>query len=138
MSKYLPHGTQVQVDYVTIGGLMSVAIPERTRGQGETTDTNSSAREYIPGLRDGGDMVLTFRHDPTDVGQAKLESNYAVDGNAAVVTVTITLPSDAGSPGIYTFDGYVSAAPSGELALAEDEAAVLSATIKVGSAVTVT
>ena len=82
-------------------------------------------------------MVVTFRHDPTDAGQAKLESNYEVDGNSAVVTVEIQLPSDAGSPGTYTFDGYVSRAPSGELALADDEAAELSATIKVGSAVTI-
>jgi len=137
MSKYLPHGTQVTINSQTIGGLVSVSIPERSRGQGETTDTDSPAREYIPGLRDGGDMVLTFRHDPTDVGQAELESNYATDGIAAVVEFVITLPSDAGSPGTFTFDGYVSRAPSGELALAEDEAAVLSATVRVDGAVTV-
>lgn len=137
MSKYLPHGTQVIFNSETIGGLVSVTIPERTRGEGETTDTDSSAREYIPGLREGGDLVITFRHDPTDTGQAELETNYDTDGNAAKQTVEIHLPSDAGSPGTYTFDGYVSRAPSGELNTAEDEAATLTATIKVGSAVTI-
>jgi hypothetical protein len=80
-------------------------------------------------------MVLTFRHDPTDAGQVELETNYATDGIGAVVEIVITLPSDAGSPSTWTFDGYVSRSPSGELALADDEAATLSATIKVGSSV---
>jgi len=136
MPKYLPHGSTVSIASITIGGLVSVGIPDRSRGEAETTDTDSGGdREYIPALREGGSVELTFRHIPTDVGQVKLETNFNAAGLAAVEEVIITLPDSGGRT--YTFDGFVTAAPSGELALADDEAAQQSATIKVASAVTI-
>jgi hypothetical protein len=139
MAKYLPHGTTVTFDASAIGGLISVAVPDRGRGEAETTDSNSAwQREYFPGLREGGSVSLTFRHNPGDVGQLKLESNYVLDGSAAIKSCTITLPAAAGSPTrTYTFNAFVTAPPSGDLNLVDDAVAEQSATLKVAGAVVI-
>lgn len=141
MAKYLPHGTTVRINSILIGGLTSVSIPDRTRGEAETTDSDSAFdREYIPGLRDGGSIELTFRHDPDDVGQQTLESNFDANGAAAVVPIQITLPDTAtlaAGSRVYAFDGFVTAPPQGDLGLVDDEPAEQTATIKVAGAVSV-
>ena len=141
MSEYLPHGTTFQIGSTLVGGLIGVGVPDRTRGEAETTDTNDSFdRKYIAGLREGGGVELTFRHDPDDAGQAALEANYGANGPSAIEQCVITLPAAATSASgsrTYTFDGFVTAAPSGDLGLVDDEAAEQSATIKVAGAVTV-
>lgn len=140
MSKYVAHGTQVSINSKAIGGLISISIPERTRGEAETTDTDSTDREFIAGLRDPGSMKITFRHDPDDLGQKELENNYAAAQGSEVVQFVITLPNaattSAGSR-TYTFDGYVSQPPTGDLPLADDTAAELTATIRVSGPVTI-
>ncbi len=141
MSKYLPHGTTVTLASIAIGGLISVGMPDRTRGEAETTDTNSlGQRRYIAGLREGGSIELTFRHDPDDVGQIQLETNYNADGAAAEEEVVITLPADAtagsGSQ-TYTFDAFVTSITSGELGLESDEAAEQTATLKLATKATI-
>ena len=141
MSKYLPHGTTVTLGSVDIGGLISVSVPDRSKGEAETTDTGSGFdRAYIAGLREGGSIELTFRHDPDDTGQIALETNYDADGPAAIEEVVITLPSAAtaatGSR-TYTFDAFVTKPPTGDLGLTDDEAAEQSATLKVATAVSV-
>lgn len=139
MPKYLPHGATITFDGSLVGGLITVAIPDRSRGEAEITDTNSAwQREYYPGLREGGSVSLTFRHVKEDVGQLKLESNYVLDGSAAVKSCTITLPATAGSPvRTYTFNAFVTAPPSGDLNLTDDAVAEQTATLKVAGAVTI-
>lgn len=139
MPRYLPHGTTVQFDGSVIGGLITVSIPPRTRGEAEVTDSDSAFnREYYPGLREGGSIALTFRQIKADVGQLKLESNFALDGSVAIKSCTITLPAAAGSPvRTYTFNAFVSAAPSGDLNLIDDAVAVQAATLKVAGVVTI-
>lgn len=141
MSKYLPHGTQVSIGGQAIGGLIAVGPPERSRGEAETTDTDSGGdREWFPALREGGSIELTFRHDPDDAGQQQLDTNYAASGAAAIEEIIITLPTSATSASgsqTYTFDGFVTAPPQGELGLVEDEVAEQTATIKVDGAVTI-
>ncbi len=141
MSKYLPHGTTVSIGSVPVGGLVSVGVPDRSRGEAETTDTDSGFdRSYIAGLREGGVVELTFRHDPDDAGQVALETNYDADGATAIEEIIITLP-DVGTSSsggrTYTFDGFVTTPPTGDLGLVDDEAAEQSATIKVATAVTI-
>ncbi len=139
MAKYLPHGTTVSVNSQAIGGLISVSIPDRTRGEAETTDSDSGFdREFIPALRDPGSVELTFRHDPEDAGQLELNENFDDDGDSAVVPVTITLPSEAGSNRVYSFDAFVTAPPQGDLGLVEDEAAEQTATLRVAGPVSFT
>ena len=136
MSKYLAHGTLVTIDSVNIAGLISVGVPDRTRGEAETTDTASGGdRTYIPGLREGGTVELTFRHDPDDAGQTALETNFDAASASAVEEFVITLPDSGGRT--YTFDGFVTSAPAGDLALVDDAAAEQSATIKVASSVSI-
>lgn len=138
---YLPHGTTFSINGVTVGGLIGVSIPDRTRGEVETTATDSSSqRSYIPGLREGGSVQLTMRHRPDDLGQQQLETNYAAAGSAALVSCVITLP-DGATSGVgsrtYTFTGFVTQPPAGDLNLVDDEAAEQTAVVKVASAVTI-
>jgi hypothetical protein len=141
MSKYLAHGTQFSIGSVDVGGLISVGIPDRTRGEAEITDSDSAGdREYVAGLREGGTVELTFRHDPDDAGQLALEANFDLAAGSAVEECVITLPDAGTSPSgsrTYTFDGFVISAPSGDLGLVDDEAAEQSATIKVATGVTI-
>lgn len=139
MAKYLPHGTTFSINAVSVGGLIGVSIPARTRGDAETTDSGSTGdRRYIAGLREGGSVTLTFRHDPGNTGQQQLETNYGLDGSGAVKTCVITLPTTAGSPArTYTFDGYVSQPPAGDLDLVADGVAIQTAVIKVAGPVTI-
>jgi hypothetical protein len=137
MPKYLPHGTTVTFDGSLIGGLITASVPDRTRGEAEVTDTNSAwQREYYPGLREGGVVTLTFRHMKEDVGQLKLESNYLLDGSAAIKACLITLPAHAGAPArVYSFNAFVTTAPSGDLNLTDDAVAEQTATLKVAGGV---
>lgn len=136
---YLPHGTTASVGGSDVGGLIAVSVPDRSKGEAETTDTGSGGdRSYIPGLREGGSVELTFRHDPDDAGQTALETNY--DADDATVEIIITLPASATSASgsrTYTFDAFVTTPPSGELDLIGDEAAEQSATLKVAGPVTI-
>ena len=135
MPKYLPHGTQFSINAIPVGGLVTVSLPDRSKGEAEATDTDSGGdREFIPGLRDPGSIELTFKHVADDPGQMELESNYDIIGNEAIVECIITLPEEATTASgrrTYTFDGFVSTPPNGELALPDDETAELSATIRV-------
>lgn len=141
MSKYLPHGSTVSINAVAIGGLIGISIPDRQRGEAESTDTDSGGdRSYLAGLREGGSVELTFRHDPDDAGQTELETNYDTAPGSAVVEMIITLPDAATSASgsrTYTFDCFVTQPPTGELNLTEDETAEQTATVKVASAVTI-
>lgn len=70
MARYLAHGAQVLIGSIPIGGLTSIGIPDRTRGEAEVTDSDSNFnKEFIGGMRDPGHVKLTFRHDPEDAGQ---------------------------------------------------------------------
>jgi hypothetical protein len=138
MAKYLPHGTTLTFGGVAVAGLTGISIPDRTRGAAETTDSGSGFnRDYIPGLRDTGSVELTFRHDPADVGQIALVTNFNNDTSGNVVTCVLTLPAIAGTNRVYTFDAFVIKAPSGSLALADDTTSELSCTLQVASPVVI-
>lgn len=136
MAKYLPHGTTLSFNGVAVGGLVSVSVPERGRGEAETTDSGASFnRVFLPGLRDGGSVNLSFRHDPADTGQLQLETNFNTDGSGALKTCVITLPAPASRT--YTFTGFVTKPPTGDLGLVDDAPAEQSATIRVSGVVTI-
>lgn len=141
MAKFVPHGTTVSIGGQTIGGLIGVQVPPRTRGEAEVTDTDSNFdREWLPALRDGDSLELTFRYDPDDTGQQQLRTNYEAAPGSAQAEVIITLPSRATSASgseTFTFDAFPTVAPSGDLDLVADEAADFSCTLKVDGGVTV-
>ena len=94
MPKYHAHGTVVEFASATVGGLTSITLPDRQKGEVEITDGESGFdREFLPGLRDGGTVQLEGRHDPDDAGQEALEDNWESDQD--VETLFITLPSRA-------------------------------------------
>lgn len=140
MAKYLPHGTTFSINSKVVGGLVSVSFPDRARGVAKTTDTLDPDHTYLPGMRESGTVKITFRHNPDDSGQQELEDNYNAAPEDAVVTCVITLP-DAASSGsgqvTYTFDGFVTDPPKGDLGLVDDNPAEMNATIKVAGAVTI-
>lgn len=140
MAKYLPHGTTFSINSKEVGGLVSVSLPDRSRGTANVTDTESVQKEYLPGMREPGTVKLSFRHDPDDQGQKELESNFMSDPADAVVTCVITLPNAATTASgskTYTFDGFVTEPPKGDLALDGDDPANATATIKVTGDVTI-
>jgi len=123
--------------------LVSVSIPDRVKGEAETTDTDSTAREFIAGLRDSGTVEITVRYDPDDAGQLIVDNNYAAAQGSEVVAWVITLPGAAtASPspqGVasWSFDGYVQKPWTGSLDLVGDVAAELTCTVRVTGPVTV-
>lgn len=141
--KYLPHGTQVTIDGQAIGGLIGVTPPNSTKGEAETTDTDSGGnRGWFPALREGDTLELTMRHDPDDQGQKDLRSNYEGDGPSQIVEFIVTLPAagTAASGGqTHTFDGFVTNPPyaGNEQDLQADEVAEVTASVKVDGGVTV-
>jgi len=141
MARYLPQGTTMSVNSKLVGGLVSIDTPKRKRGMAETTDSGSgSDREYIPGLREGGTITLTVRHDPDDVGQKEIQTNYETAGSGAVVSCVLTLPdvSTSGSGGpTYSFDAFVTEPLTGNLGLVDDKAAEQQAVLQITGAVTV-
>ncbi|MFW6202561.1 MAG: hypothetical protein ACOC8B_08280 [Gemmatimonadota bacterium] len=135
--RFIAHGTSVTFASSTIGGLVSLSAPERTKGEAETTDADSNHdREYLPGLREGGSVTLEYRFIDGDAGQQALEDNY--DADNATEEMVITLPSaatDDSEEVTWTFDGFVTALGV-ELPQTDDEAVNGTCTVKVDGGVT--
>jgi predicted secreted protein len=107
--KFWAHGTTVTFGSVAIGGLIAVGLPAQSKEEVELTDHGSAGwREFVPGLRDGGNVTLGMRLKPSDVGQAALRANFTADG--VTEEVVITLPGDPENSEFqltFTFDAYV-------------------------------
>lgn len=136
--RFMAHGTVVTVNSVTVSGLVSITLPDQSRGEAEITDGDSGFdREFVAGLRDNGTLSLEMRYIPGDAGQDVLRNLFDEDFPEA--SVVITLPphaTDDSSVATISFDGYVSAL-GGDLPLADDEAASFTAEIRVSGAITV-
>lgn len=73
--------------YSTIGELLSVTPPPKSRDTIEATHMASpdGFREYIGGLRDGGESTLTFNY--TEAGATLLETLFAADAETFKITL---------------------------------------------------
>lgn len=104
------HGTQVTIDSTPIGGLRDIDGPQEEKELVDVTDHDSGGdREYVPGLRDGGTLDLTYLVESTDSGQQALWANYGDNTNPAAAFV-ITVPADptiSGSDFTISFNGFV-------------------------------
>lgn len=134
--KFSAHGTEVTVDSVKVEGLVAITLPDETVGEAEVTDSDSGgSREFIAGLSDNGELQLEMRYIPGAAGQANLRALKASRENVEIV---ITLPdaaTDDSEVGTITFDGYVNGI-GGSLPVAEDEAATMTASIRVSGEIT--
>ncbi len=137
MSKFFAHGTALSIGGSAIGSLVSIDMPERTKGDIEITDAESAGdREYIPGLREGDSITFECRREDQDVGQIALRTNYEADGTTAAIVLTLPASATSGATTItYSFTGYVNSL-GGSLPQVDDDAASLTASIKVTGAVT--
>jgi len=84
----------------TVGGVMSFSFGDGEASDIDVTTLASTAKEYRQGLQDFGNFSLELQRDPSDVGQAAMETAKAAQATRECV---VTLPSGD----IATFDAYV-------------------------------
>lgn len=109
----------------TVGGVVSFSFGDGEATDIDTTTLASAAKEYRQGLQDFGNLTLELMRDPSDVGQAAMESAKAAQ---AVREVVITLPSGD----VATFNAYVKSVSS---QAGVDAVVTGSATLKVTGAI---
>ena len=139
--KFVPHGVTLSFSSADVGGLANVSFPERTRGEAEVTDNDSGGnREFLPALRDGGQVTIECYKIPGDAGQAAMLANYESDlGVLGAEEAVITLPSQANDDSLVTtltFDAFVADAGSGDMDQTADEAQIVTFVLRVTGAVT--
>lgn len=71
-------GTQFRRAGAVIGNCTDLGGPERSRESLETTahDSADQYREFIPGLKDGGEVTLTLNYDPTNATHELLDDDF--------------------------------------------------------------
>lgn len=92
--------------WAEIPELTSVAVPATTQDYVDVTSLDSAGgfREYIPGLKDAGQLSLNanYTHD----GYQAL-SAYQTSGDMAYFRVTLAPAPDQSTGDVFTFAGYV-------------------------------
>ncbi|MEU6944296.1 phage tail tube protein [Streptomyces sp. NPDC046316] len=80
-------GTQFKRDstgsgsFVTIASVTDIAGPSRSREAIEVTahDSPDKYREFIKGLKDGGEVEITINYDPSAASHAALDADFEED-----------------------------------------------------------
>lgn len=118
MTKYLGFGVEIAWDaaggtsYETIAQVVDLVPPAIARDSVEATahDSPEAWREFIKGLKDGGEVTLTIQWDPA------LGSHSGANGLYSDLGEDVTIPSwritfpDADTTTL-TFDGFLTAFP---------------------------
>lgn len=97
-------GTKISINGTLIGGLTSINPPERSAETLDTTtlDSADGYREFIQGLKDGGEVSFTGFYDPAYTGLSTVDTAYE---NGTEDTYIITFPATIGAT--FTFTGIV-------------------------------
>lgn len=82
-------GVQFKRNAVLIGEITSINGPSESAKQIDVTSFDSTSREYIAGLRDGGEVSIDFNLIPGDTAQMGLRTDLAA-GTAQPFTLTLT------------------------------------------------
>ena len=90
--------------WTKVGGLKSFSGMDGSASDIDTTDLDSDAKEFMPGLQDFGAFNFDVNVNRADLGQSGLEAARAA---AKVIPFRLTLPD--GSVG--TWKGYVKTTP---------------------------
>jgi len=138
MAHHPSHGAELDWDsaggstYVAIGQVKDISGPGTVRGTIEVTDHDSSGwREFVAGLRDGGDVTFTVGYDNANTQHAALLTSM---GSDVVPTWELTLNMTSGTA-IWTFAGQVTAFNASTPVEGEN---TIDITIKVSGAATLT
>lgn len=103
------HGAYMLVDSVRIGGVTSLGLPEQAKSEVEITSHDSAGwREFVGGLRDGGQVAINARIRGADAGQQALISNFQQDNVTAAFEIHVPAdPEVASSAFTLSFTGFV-------------------------------
>ena len=96
-------GTTISWNSNSIGEVTEIGDLDTSADDIEVTDYGSTDgyKEYIQGLKDGGELEVSGNFYPTDTGQSALISDI---NGGTVRTAVITLPNSVGT---WTFSAYV-------------------------------
>ena len=116
--------------FTQITDVIEIVVPNPEVADLETTDhdTAARAREYEPGLIEGGDLSIMYKYDPANTQQAALETDRDAGTAKNYQTEVPTSPVDQ-----QTFSAYVK---SVEPATPIDGHYTKRATLKVAGAIT--
>lgn len=136
MADIKTQGTLVEIDtgsstFVAIGGVSSISgLGGGEAADIDVTDFASTAREFLQGLPDEGNITLSGNYDPADVQQTLMETKRS---NQEVATFRITL-QDTGTTE-FEFNAFVK---SFEKNLEADDAVRFSVSLRITGAITIT
>lgn len=96
-------GTGSPEDFVTILGIKSISGPSITRDTHDTTVMTSPGgwREFIGGLKDGGEVSFTANWLPRDTTQTDLAEEFDKDSCESRSNWRIVVPACPGEPEVY-------------------------------------
>jgi predicted secreted protein len=79
---------------IQVGETLGLPLPERTKETIDATHQNSDGgwREFIGGLKDGGEMTIDVNYVPGDTGQAAMRAAFAYDGAVYLLMTCPTVP----------------------------------------------
>jgi predicted secreted protein len=119
-------GTKIKIGLNFIAGLTSISAPEKTADTLDTTtlDSDGGYRTFIGGFKDGGEVSISGYFDPSDLGQAALDTAFEAGD---VTDFEIIFPSALGAT--WSFNGVVTSYNGGNSEL--EELIAFEATIKV-------
>lgn len=109
MAVAVGQGTVVEVEdalaaFQPIAHVRNISAFDGEASEIDTTDLDSTAKEFRLGLRDFGSLTLDLNRDDTDTGQARL---FALQSSGAVEQFKITLNTPDTGGDTYEFDGIV-------------------------------
>lgn len=113
-NQVIPYGGTVEVSsdgstFAEIPEVKGIPVPAKTQEYLDVTNLDSAHgyREYIPGLKDGGE--LSFQAGYTSAGFAQIE---ALDGVLAYIRCTFPLaPNQETTGDSFLFRGFLTATP---------------------------
>ena len=104
---FYPLGTTVTFDETPVGGLLDIPLPQFQKGEVETTAHGDSARTFVAGIGDAGNISIPARLIPDDPGQVAMWENLEASGNTNVEVVITTPYNEDGKAFQQTFQAYV-------------------------------
>lgn len=104
MSKSQSKGTKFTIDGTAVGGLTSIGGVEISADSIEVSamDNTTGYKEYLAGLKDGGEVPIEGYMDGADEGQ---DAMYAALNDEGVHKCTIVFPAAIGKT--WKFDGNI-------------------------------